>query len=47
MDLVKLKNAKEFPTAPEHLEDTLKNNIASKFTDIYQLIGQLIPRSDF
>lgn len=37
---------KEFEGSPQDYEETFKNKLMNKFTDIYQLIGQLVTRAD-
>ena len=47
LDLVRIKGIRQFQGGPEEVEESFKKMLMDKFTDIYQLFGQLVPKADF
>lgn len=46
LELLKVKGLREFEGAPQDVEESFKNKLLQKFTDIYQLVSNLVTRTD-
>ena len=47
MELIKLKNLKEFSVAPGKVEEEFQRKLAEKFTDIYQLLSITLTKNEY
>jgi hypothetical protein len=46
LELIKIRSTKEFEGSPKDYEETFKTKLMSKFTDIYQMLGQVATKVD-